>query len=106
STQLLPPLELICKLNAAWRVGLTDHSEYEKYCIVAQNHLTHLFEYFRIQAKNKTELLVGNHNGFNGRNVFATYIKLLDENHIPYRLIRAGKIHCIFCRDRKIRIQK
>ncbi len=75
-----------CLVVDHWK--LTDHSESEEYCTVAQNHLSHLFDYFRIQDKNKTELLVAIHNGFKGQDAFKTFIKFLDENHIPYSLLR------------------
>ena len=67
---------------------LTDHSASEEYWTVAQNHLSHLFDYFRIQDKNKTELLIAIHNGFKGLNAVSTFVKFLDENHIPYSLRR------------------
>ncbi len=65
-----------------WKLGYTYEDEY--FIIIDNKNVSLLFKEFKIESENKSELLIGILNAFNGKDCFEKYEKFLDLKKIPH----------------------
>lgn len=65
-----------------WKLGYSFEDEY--YLIVDKKNVSLLYKEFKIESENKSDLLIGILNAFNGKDCFEKYEKFLEFKKIPH----------------------